>query len=397
MNQVKVPIANMKNGKEKLSIGILVKDEDHINLDEMLKNDILSHLQINLFNMKYQNTEIVNQELLTLFLKESSILMLHLTEKQQLLSYIKKWSDHHTNGLLILSSPIEIGMANHIYHWLQRKGKKIEVAVLPMLSFFFQSNQKQLNFFLLGGKSNGSMTRKFRREIAKLNIPFLFTSCKETELISIALDFYYAFRKAFILDLEQIAVEQKVDVEVLKKGLKMIPEYDYFPPYHEEQTKKLIQTLILLQRIEKKPNLFVRLIYKKIKEDFMWPIQQIVELKRVHSINRVTVYGYNEDILVRLTHLPFQQIMVFTPISHKIHKRIVSPKIEYISDLYQAAQQTDLILFLSSLNVISTISLQRLGNYVSKKIIIDPLNLFEIDEMKALKWTYISKGRVKYV
>lgn len=95
------------------------------------------------------------------------------------------------------------------------------------------------------------MTRKFRREIAKLNIPFLFTSCKETELISIALDFYYAFRKAFILDLEQIAVEQKVDVEVLKKGLKMIPEYDYFPPYHEEQTKKLIQTLILLQRIEK--------------------------------------------------------------------------------------------------------------------------------------------------
>lgn len=74
-------------------------------------------------------------------------------------------------------------------------------------------------------------------------------------------------------------------------------------------------------------------------------------------------------------------------------KKIFGDKIQFLDTLYQAAENADAIFIATEWPEFRTLDFERLSSLVKGKVIFDGRNLYELQQMRDLGYTYVSIGR----
>lgn len=318
-------------------------------------------------------------------LAENPYLILGELSKEEVLQIITKWAKLHDNGLIIFRSIYNYGFTDQINQYFYKKNKKIEVIVFPKLN---TSDNKQ-SAYILGGEFSYPLTKHFRMLLAKKQKPFLFVRPKEVEFIVLSYIMYLELIEAYLISIGDVCKSTDIDIEIVKKALSIYLNSNLFiqkTPSNNTRT---------LSYAEKNNPLFntklIKLTERIIDDDRYWFIRQLKMLNRVFQLKSITIYGIEDDEkLIRDLSFLFT-IKVF----EVVEKDVISTSNRIIieNNKYEAAKGSDVLIFLNNNNNYSDISLAKLSKVVSKRIIIDNANIFNIKEMKAENWLYISKGR----
>jgi UDPglucose 6-dehydrogenase len=87
------------------------------------------------------------------------------------------------------------------------------------------------------------------------------------------------------------------------------------------------------------------------------------------------------------------EITVYDPAATKNIKRIFGNKITYVDDPYQAVNQVAALLILTEWNEFKQIDLKKVKKLMAKPLIIDGRNLYPVETLSQMGFTYISTGR----
>lgn len=342
--------------------------EDYINKKQLTNVNIYIH---NLFH----------------FIEGSPFLIIDIKEKKLLLRIIKKWSRLNKNGLLILRNIYNYGMTERIFQWLERKGEQKEVIILPEL-FQLTSTITKSNFLVMGGDVQSPLTKQFRKKIVGSDIPIILVKRNEAELIKMALDAFLILKKAYFIELENIFENSGVDIELIKKSLIQHQSPINLDHHLDIELKSLSNSNIIPANLEKN---LIKEAEKIIIQDRDWIIKKLKQLQQLYSLKVIAVWGIDrEDTIKKLIRLPISRIQLF---QEDKSANIISPKLKITDDPFLAAEDADVLLILTYNDEFISTSLINLEAKMNKKIIIDKINIFELAELKSLKWLYISKGR----
>jgi len=95
------------------------------------------------------------------------------------------------------------------------------------------------------------------------------------------------------------------------------------------------------------------------------------------------------ETIRRIEELPVEKIKVFTKKSIENQTN----NLVCLQNLEETVKGVDLLIILEKEEQFAAVSLEKIGAMVGNKMIIDQANNFELEEMRAMDWLYISKGR----
>lgn len=347
----------------------------------VVDNKNLSYL-INFINKEnITNVKIIDNP--QAFLQLTTYLILEVNNRRVATKFIKEWAKSHHKGLLVFRQVYEYGLSEQIRKSFSYQKKEIEVVNLLQLS-----GTKRSDFLILGGNYLTPLSKDFRIMISGLNISLLIVDLDQSEMLFLLDKFYLMFMATYLIQIEQIATDLDMDVGVFKKALSQY--FNMLDLSALQQNYNGYLNLLNSTAVIKKKSIF-KLIKKITLNDQYWPVQQLKILLSKEIINKATIVGFsNMDILEQIIKLPIKQIALF---GVDDNFSLYSSKIKTHKNPYKAAAATDVILILNHNTKIAALSLPRLEQLVGKKIIIDTVNMFEYQEMKALNWRYIARGR----
>lgn len=87
------------------------------------------------------------------------------------------------------------------------------------------------------------------------------------------------------------------------------------------------------------------------------------------------------------------QIKAYDPEAMENVKNLIGDKIDFCDDAYACASGADALLIATEWPVFRTPDFEQLGSLLNNKVIFDGRNLYTLQEMKELDFTYISIGR----
>jgi UDPglucose 6-dehydrogenase len=88
-------------------------------------------------------------------------------------------------------------------------------------------------------------------------------------------------------------------------------------------------------------------------------------------------------------------VTAFDPEATAHVKQVVGDKINYASNQYAALENTDALIIATEWSVFRTPDFEEISKKLPSKLIFDGRNLFELQAMKELGFTYYSIGRAR--
>jgi len=362
--------------------------------DTLRKNIFLRNNLINLYitdkqkenfhqnyfkNLGMYNINIYND--LQQFIGEAKILMIDASEKRVLFAtIINNWVKYHQHGALILSNNTTVGLVDRISKKLKQSNQRIE-----LINYIFVEQQekciadKRNRLIILGGNIYGKYISKIRKYIASKHIPVLLIPSRDAEAISKTIGGYNILKKAYLSQLEDYYEQNGLDIEIMKKAI----SFNHNLTISNERygiDLKGIQLVSHAKQIVKGDNNWVIKIISNLTKYLQTPVKRIAIWGRISSSE-----------LDKLVKLPITDINFFSFSNIELN----DPKLKKFNKIYASVENVDLLVINSYHDKFASISLNKLEKNMNRKIIIDRYNLFELEEMTALKWTYISKGRKK--
>ncbi len=344
---------------------------------------------------KYMKEENINNAEIVIelenFFQSTNHLLIDINDKAQLLHLIRKWSEFHKQGILILRSILEIGLSDKIDQWLKRKGKYIDVFVYPAM-YDFKCNTGSATSLLLGGDFCTESSKYLRKSIARHQLPILLNNRAEIEITYAVILFSHLLKQIYINDLVKVTENLGVDIENIKKGL---PPYMKDCPIDIDRIKatKLIKSMTVGSNVNYTDNTMVQHTLTQFQKLNKWmydKLRMVIEKSLIMKIAIIEPKKTDIKSIKKIASLPIDQIHIYTKYNDL---NIPSKKVKYTNDLYIAIKNADVLVVSSYDDRIAAISLNRLASLMNQKIIIDSINLFEWNEIRDLNWTYISKGR----
>ncbi|HEY5826481.1 MAG TPA: UDP binding domain-containing protein, partial [Cyclobacteriaceae bacterium] len=98
---------------------------------------------------------------------------------------------------------------------------------------------------------------------------------------------------------------------------------------------------------------------------------------------------YNIDILVA----EGARVKVHDPEAMPNVKKLIGDKVEYFNTPFEAAQDADALFIATEWPEFRTPDFEKLSSILKNKVIFDGRNLYDLDQMKELGYTYYSVGR----
>lgn len=317
--------------------------------------------------------------------------------------------------LIVEKSTLPIQTGEWLGEKLQKtikSGVKFDIAAVPQ--FLREGNAVQ-DFMrpdrIVIGANNQKAVDLLVQIYQPLNTPILVTDINSAELIKHASNAFLAMKISFINSIAQICEKTGADITKVAKGIgldrRISPEFlnagvgyggIFFP--------KDISSLMTIAELY------------SINLDLLKSVEVTNRYQRLHLIEKIEhalggavegktlglwglAYRPNTDdmrdapslTIIRSLQQRGARIKAYDPLAMEATRQIL-PNLEYCSDAYEAAQGVDAIVVLTEWEEFQQINFRRLKETTACRLIIDGRNLYQIERLADLGFTYVSIGRI---
>ncbi|HOP94372.1 MAG: UDP-glucose/GDP-mannose dehydrogenase family protein [Dictyoglomaceae bacterium] len=320
-----------------------------------------------------------------------------------------------TKKIIGIKSTIPIGTLEKIREILEKEGKKegyeYELAIVPE---FLREGKAVYDFFhpsrIVIGTYNKEVAERIKNLFSPLNTPTIITDPNTAILIKYTSNAFLAMRISFINEIANICEKLGVDVLDVIEGIKYDPRIgkDYLQPGIGFGGPCLGKDLMGLIKMSEKygyqPNLL-----KSILEKNEHQVRQIVykvkeylgDFLEGHTIGiwGLTFKPNTNDVrnslavkIIKVLLNDGANIKAYDPMGMEEAKKEIS-NIKYCQDIYEAAENSDCILILTTWEEFKKVDFEKLKKCLKKPIIIDGVNLLDPTQVRSYGFLYKGVGR----
>jgi len=319
--------------------------------------------------------------------------------------------------VIVDKSTVPVGTAEKVAN---RLAKKLDRSLFDVVSNpeFLREGVAVQDFMKPERVVIGSSSDRARATMRRLYEPFvrqgnpiIFMDEKSAELTKYAANSFLATKISFMNEIANLCEKVGADVDQVRKGLGtdsrigkrfLFPGVGYggscFPKdvkaLHKTATEfsydfKILEAVMDINAIQK-----LRIADKIIdyydgrdesKSIAIWGLSfkpntdDIREAPALYTINKLLNHGFT--------------IRVYDPEAIENVKAALGDKVIYASNPYQATEGADALAIMTEWNVFRTPDFDQLSKLLKQKLIFDGRNLYDLDHMQKLGFSYYSIGR----
>lgn len=245
--------------------------------------------------------------------------------------------------------------------------------------------------------------------------PLIFMNIPSAELTKYAANAMLATRISFMNDIANLCEIVGADVNLIRKGIGtdtrigskfLYPGVGYGGSCFPKDVKALIKTakdlnydLQVLKAVESVNNDQKSLLFNKLQQYFRG------ELKG----KKIAIWGLsfkpNTDDMREAPSLVIInklldagcEVTAFDPVAMEEAHRIIGDKITYTEHQYEGLANADALVILTEWQVFRMPDFDKVSNLLKNKLIFDGRNIYDVEDMKELAYTYFSIGRTSVI
>lgn len=253
------------------------------------------------------------------------------------------------------------------------------------------------------------------RPLYLIETPFVITSIEAAELIKYASNSFLALKISFINELANLCEALGVDVHVLAKAMgldqRIGPKFLHpGPGFGGSCFPKDTQALA---QIAKEHGCSTRLVETLVEVNEQQKLRMVEKI--VGALGVSSSPGSLKGITIGILGLAFKpntddvrdapsitiiqelqrrgaRVQAFDPAAMEQAQQLL-PDLDYRSDPYLAAQETDALVLLTEWNEFRNLDLERIKGLMRQPRFLDLRNVYEPDRVKALGFNYYGVGR----
>ena len=332
---------------------------------------------------------------------------------------IGKTIDHYM--VVVTKSTVPVGTSakvkNTIMTEIEKRGENISFDVASNPEFLKEGNA--IDDFLKPDRIIiGTESEKAQKVMRKLYKPFmlnghpiLFMDITSSEMTKYAANSMLATKISFINDIANFCEIVGADIDAVRKGIgsdtrignKFIyPGTGYGGSCFPKDVQALIQTadeneysLDILKAVESVNYKQKTVLFRKISNHFngnlkgkrfaMWGL---AFKPKTDDMREAPSLAIIEKLLEVGAH-----IVAYDPVAMEEGKRILGNKIEFAKNQYDACIDADALILVTEWNEFRMPDFKELQKLLKNKIIFDGRNIYDIEELSELEFTYYSVGR----
>ena len=241
--------------------------------------------------------------------------------------------------------------------------------------------------------------------------PIIFMDERSAEMTKYAANSYLAMRISFMNEIANLCEKVGADVDAVRKGMGtdsrigkrfLFAGIGYGGSCFPKDVKALAKTAAeneydfkILNSVINVNDIQRERFYKKIDKFYNGDLQgkkfgiwglafkpntdDIREAPSLYVIEKLIEKG--------------AEVVAFDPEAIENVKEIFGDKIKYAKDQYEAAKDVDALIIVTEWSIFRTPDFDKLSEIMNNKIIFDGRNLYEVDDMQELGFSYNSVGR----
>jgi len=241
--------------------------------------------------------------------------------------------------------------------------------------------------------------------------PLIFMNIPSAELTKYAANAMLATRISFMNDIANLCEIVGADVNLIRKGIGtdtrigskfLYPGIGYGGSCFPKDVKAIIKTakdlnydLQVLKAVEAVNENQKSILFNKLNSHFKGQLQG----------KKVALWGLsfkpNTDdmreapslVMIKKLLDAGCEITAFDPVAMEEAKQIIGTKISYSKHQYDGLENADALIVLTEWQVFRMPDFDKISNMLKNKLIFDGRNIFDVEDMKELGYTYYSIGR----
>jgi len=245
--------------------------------------------------------------------------------------------------------------------------------------------------------------------------PLIFMNIPSAELTKYAANAMLATRISFMNDIANLCEIVGADVNLIRKGIGtdtrigskfLYPGVGYGGSCFPKDVKALIKTakdlnydLQVLKAVESVNDDQKAVLFNKLQQYFKG------ELKG----KKIALWGLsfkpNTDdmreapslVIIKKLLDAGCEITAFDPVAMEEAHRIIGDKISYSEHQYEGLLNADALVILTEWQVFRMPDFDKVSNLLKNKLIFDGRNIYDVEDMKELGYTYFSIGRTSVI
>jgi UDPglucose 6-dehydrogenase len=318
--------------------------------------------------------------------------------------------------LIVNKSTVPVGTVEKVKDILKRKGaKEFDVASNPefLREGFAVDDFMKPDRIVIGAETERAfkLLRNLYEPFVRQGNPIIEMDIKSAEVTKYAANSYLATRITFMNELANFCERAGANVDLVRKGMGsdtrigkrfLFPGIGYGGSCFPKDVNALIKTsidfgselslLTLVDKINKEQRLR---FFNKIKNYFNNDLKE----------KKFAVWGLafkpNTDDMREAPSVPLIKMLLesgarvkaFDPASMENAKFYLNDRIEYARNMYDALPDSDALIIFTEWNEFRNPDFKKVRSLLKNPVIFDGRNVYDLDDMAELGFTYYSIGR----
>lgn len=315
--------------------------------------------------------------------------------------------------VIVIKSTVPVGTAKRVKEIIQ-ENSSVPFDIVSNPEFLREGSAVE-DFLTMNRIVLGSTSTSARLKLKELYSPLsceniLFTDHESAEMVKYATNAFLATKVSFINSIANICEKAGADIDLVSKGLGFDERIgsNYLQAgigYGGSCLPKDTQALVHISENYGYDFKILKSVIDVNEDQPKVLINKLIEISKEIPIRKVTVLGLafkpltkdlrgaaSLKIVRELKELNYQ-INVYDPLCLNEFKEQFGDEIDYYQDLYQAVSGSDVCLILTECEEIKQMDLKKIYQLLNHPIIIDGRNVFDVQVMKQLGFSYHSIGR----
>jgi len=323
--------------------------------------------------------------------------------------------------VVITKSTVPVGTSNKVKEAISKELKKRGVA----MEFDVASNPEFLkegaaidDFMKPDRIVIGTESERAEKVLSRIYKPFImnghpliFMNIASAELTKYAANAMLATRISFMNDIANLCEIVGADINLIRKGIGtdtrignkfLYPGVGYGGSCFPKDVKALIKTatdlnydLQVLKSVESVNENQKSVLFSKIKSHFKGNLKgkKIALWGLSFKPNTDDMREAPSLVIIKKLKESGCEVTVFDPVAMDETRKIFGDKIIYSKHQYEGLADADALIILTEWQVFRMPDFDKISNMLKNKLIFDGRNIFDVDDMKELGYTYYSIGR----
>ena len=241
--------------------------------------------------------------------------------------------------------------------------------------------------------------------------PLIFMNIPSAELTKYAANAMLATRISFMNDIANLCEIVGADINLIRKGIGtdtriggkfLYPGVGYGGSCFPKDVKALIKTakdlnydLKVLRSVEDVNNNQKSVLFNKIQQHFKGELtgKKIALWGLSFKPNTDDMREAPSLVVIKKLLESNCEITVFDPVAMEEAHRIIGDKVTYCKHQYDGLADADALVIVTEWQVFRMPDFDKVAKFLKNKLIFDGRNIFDIEDMKDLGFTYYSIGR----